>query len=85
MLYSSKSKYRCSNDGTLMWWRHHVNKPLHNPHYLYSVRNHLLVLKDIVIFPCVLVVFGCLKKKIHAELGISREGEHGPKRTISDV
>ena len=30
MLYSSKSKYLCSNDGVLTWWNHLVNKSLHN-------------------------------------------------------
>ena len=31
ILCSSKSKYIYSNNGTLTWWRHHVNKDLHNP------------------------------------------------------
>ena len=29
--HGNKSKYICSNDDTLTWWRHLVNKSLHNP------------------------------------------------------
>ena len=31
IVYSNKSKYVLSNDRTLTWWRHHVNKSMHNP------------------------------------------------------
>ena len=32
--YNNKSKYTCSNDDTLIGWRHHVNKNLHYPIYI---------------------------------------------------
>ena len=31
ILYSSKSEYICSKDGTFTRWRHHISKRLHNP------------------------------------------------------